>query len=547
VYDEHEYGDVILPFILLRRLDCVLEPVKDDMVSLYQKWYKKTDSLDNIIFGKIGHQFYNKSKYDIKRLSQDSKHIHKNFKNYRNGFSNNISEILKFFEIDKYVDTLHEEKRFFQFIKGFSSFDLHPNVVDNRTMGLIYEELIRISSEKSNKSSGDHFTPRDVVNLLVSLVISGIEDDLKGKGKVKSIYDPCCGTGGMLTISKEYIQSNINPDISLRLVGQELKRKYYSICKSDMIMMDEDSDLIKQGSTLSKDYFENEKFDIMITNPPFGEDWKSDQVDVRKEYQLPNGRFKGGLPKIDDGSLLFLQHLISKMEKSGSRIGIVFNGSPLFVGDSGSGTNKIRRWIIENDLLECVIQLPDQLFFRTGIVTYLWILSNNKKEHRKGKIQLLDCSGFYQPMVESLNKKRKYIPTSKIKEIVKLYLGFKKNKFSKIYSNESFGYTRVVVEQPLVKEGEIVTDSRGNPKPDTRLRNYERVPLKEDINSFFDSEIKPHLPKSWLDRRKDEIGFEINFIFPFFKEKETLNIRKLKENLNETISKTEDVINYITK
>jgi len=345
LFKPHEYGDVILPFVILRRLDCVIEPRKDEITS----------------------------------------------------------------KLDKPVEKLHKNNRLFLLVEKFSSVDLHPDVVDNHTMGQIFEELLRKFSEMSNETSGEHYTPRDIVRLLVSLVFSGDREDLQGKGKIRSVFDPCCGTGGMLTIGKDWVLENINPQIEIKIYGQELNPQTYSICKSDLLISGENPDHIRLGSSLGEDGFTGEKFDYMITNPPFGVSWKSEEEFVTAEAQNPNGRFFAGTPRTSDGSLLFLQHMISKMEEKGSRIGIVFNGSPLFTGDAGSGESEIRRWIIENDWLECIVQLPDSLFFNTGITTYIWILNNSKKAQRKGKIQLINACGLFKPMKKSLGSKRKEI------------------------------------------------------------------------------------------------------------------------------------------
>jgi type I restriction enzyme M protein len=334
----------------------------------------------------------------------------------------------------------------------------------------------------SNETSGEHYTPRDIVRLLVSLVLSPDKEKLSQEGKIVSIYDPCCGTGGMLTIGKEYIHENINPNVDVNLFGQELNPQTYSICKSDFLITDEEPNNIKLGSTLTNDQFNDRgrKFDYMITNPPFGVSWKSEQKKINNESQLSQeegSRFFVGTPRSSDGSLLFLQHMISKMETQGSRIGIVFNGSPLFTGDSGSGESEIRRWIIENDWLEGIVSLPDQLFFNTGISTYIWIVTNKKDSHRKGKVQLIDGSSLYKAMKKSLGSKRKYVDEEHKKHIVELYNQFEESEISKIYPNEFFGYTKVKIEQPQIKNGKIVRDRSGNPKPDSKLRDYERVPL----------------------------------------------------------------------
>jgi type I restriction enzyme M protein len=383
----------------------------------------------------------------------------------------------------------------------------------------------------SNETSGEHYTPRDVVRLLVSLVFSEDKDDLQGEGKIRSIFDPCCGTGGMLTIGKEYVHQNINDKVKFRLLGQELNPQTYSICKSDMLITGEDPDNIRLGSSLSKDGFQGNRFDYMITNPPFGVSWKSEQEFIENESENPHGRFSVGTPRVSDGSLLFLQHMISKMESKGSRIGIVFNGSPLFTGDSGSGESEIRKWIIENDWLECIVSLPDQLFFNTGISTYIWIVNNKKSRRRKGKIQLIDGSSFFNQMKKSLGNKRKEITEENRNTILKHNQIYKENEYSKIYPNEYFGYTKVTIEQPLIENGKVVKDKKGNPKPDTSKRDYERVPLLDSIEEYYQREVKPHLPDSWMDRDKDKVGYEINFTKYFYKYKPLRSLEEITQNL----------------
>jgi type I restriction enzyme M protein len=533
LFKGHEYGDVILPFVVLRRLDCVLEFSKDKVIDLYEKYSQKIDDPTPIIMNEIGLSFFNKSKYDLQRLRQDHKNISLNFNNYLNGFSTNVREIIEHFQLDKPVEKLNKNGKLYQLIEIFSSIDLHPGKVDNHTMGLIFEELLRRFSEMSNDTSGEHYTPRDEIRLLVSLVFSGGKDDLQGEGKVRSLFDCCCGTGGIISIGKSWILENINPNIEINLYGQELNPQTYSVCKSDMLITGENPNNIRLGSSLSDDHFQGMKFDYMMSNVPFGVSWKSEQDFIENESQNPNGRFFVGTPRSSDGSLLFLQHMISKMETKGSRIGIIFNGSPLFTGDSGSGESEIRKWIIENDLLECVVQLPDQLFFNTGITTYIWILSNKKKKHRKGKIQLIDGSNFFNMMKKSLGNKRKFITDDMVKEITKLYEDFKETEYTKIFPNEFFGYTKIVIEQPLVKEGKVEKDKNGNPKPDGSLRDSERVPLGVDIDEYFLREVKPHLPNSWMDRSKDGVGYEINFTKYFYQYTPLRSVEDLTKDLLE--------------
>jgi type I restriction enzyme M protein len=533
LFKPHEYGDVILPFVSLRRLDCVIEPRKDEIYNLYEEYKSKVEEPSPIIKNRIKTEFYNTSKYDLSRLKQDPKNIYINFQNYINGYSKNVYDIIENFQLDKPVEKLHKNNRLFQLIEKFTSIDLHPHVVDNHTMGQVYEELLRRFSELSNETSGEHYTPRDIVRLLVSLVFIENKEDLQGEGKIRSLFDPCSGTGGMLTIGKEWVMENINPNIDIIIYGQELNPQTYSICKSDLLISGENPDNIKQGSSLSEDGFQGEKFDYQITNPPFGVSWKSEEEFVNNESQNPNGRFFVGTPRTSDGSLLFLQHMISKMEEKGSRIGIVFNGSPLFSGDSGSGESEIRKWIIENDWLECIVQLPDQLFFNTGITTYIWIVNNKKKTHRKGKVQLINGSDQFKPMKKSLGNKRKEICPEQQEVILKTYTGFKETPICKIFPNHYFGYTKVTIEQPLMENGVVITDKNKNPKSDGSLRDFERIPLGVDIDEYYNREVKPHLPTSWMDRTKDKIGYEINFTKYFYQYKPLRSVEDISKELLE--------------
>ena len=366
------------------------------------------------------------------------------------------------------------------------------------------------------KIIGEHSTPRDVVRLLVSLVFSEDTENLKGEGIVRSIFDPCCGSGGMLTIGKEWIHENVSDEIELRLTGQELNPHTYSVCKSDMMITGENPDNVRLGNSLSEDRFSGDRFDYMITNPD-RVNYGSDKGFVKNEGQNPNGRFSAGTPRTSDGQLLFLQHMISKMEDRGSRIGIVLNGSSLWTGNAGSGESEIRRWIIENDWLECIVSLPNAMFFNKGIPTFLWILTNKKSERRRGKVQLIDGSSLFVQMKKKILRKRKEVSPTQRDEILNLYLNFEEGEKCQVHPNKYFGYTTVQVEQPLIENGSIVTDRRGNPKPNISKRDHGRVSLSDDIDEYFDKEVKPHLPDSWMDRSKDKVGCEINFPQYFYK------------------------------
>ena len=546
-FKRHEYGDIILPFLVLRRLDCVQEEHKDEVVRLYGELKDKFDDPSDIIHTKLNINFSNHSRYDLRRLVNEPSKLNENLLEYLRSFSPNIQDIIVNFKLDSWIEELEKNDSLYQLIEKFSEVDLHPSKVDNHLMGSIFEELLRQFSEMSNETSGEHYTPRDIVDLLVSLVFSPETEELSKPNKIVSLYDPCCGTGGMLTIGKKWIKENISKTIEVNMFGQEKNGQTYSICKSDFLITGEQPENIKRWSTLSRDGFQdtNRKFDYMICNPPYGVSWKKDEKYVKNESKELDGRFSVGTPRISDGQLLFLQHMISKMEPSGSRLGVVFNSSPLFTGDSGSGESEIRKWIIENDWLETIIQLPDSMFFNTGITTYLWVVTNKKTSERKGKIQLIDGSSFYKPMKKSLGSKRKFIEDSQRKEILQTYKKFEENEFSKIYNNDFFGYTKITIEQPKVEDGLVVKDKKGNPKPDSKLRDSERVPLSDDIKEYFTREVEPHLPNSWIDFNKSKVGYEINFTKFFYKYKPLRSSVDISDDLLELKKESENLLNLI--
>ena len=542
LFKPSEYGRVILPFVVMRRLDCVLEPKKDEVYDLYTKYKDQISDPYPVISRQIGSPFFNTSKFDLSRIKSDPTNVLMNFNNYVQGYSQNVLDIIENFSISPLVEKLHKNKRLYLLIDKFTEFDLHPNKIDNHQMGSVYEELLRKFSEMSNEESGDHFTPRDVVKLLVSFVFGGDKENLQGEGKIRSVFDPCCGTGGMLTIGKEWVHENINPNLKIDLYGQELNDVTYSICKSDLLMMDENPENIRGPlSSISEDQFQGRKFDYMITNPPFGVSWKSEKEFVEEESKDPNGRFFVGTPRTSDGSLLFLQHLINKMNPEGSRIGLVFNGSPLFSGDAGSGESEIRKWIIENDWLECIVSLPDRMFFNTGITTYIWIVTNKKSDDRKGQVQLIDGTSFWSSMKKNLGDKGKYINDLQIGELIKIYGDNKEDEFCKIYPNNFFGYTKVVVEQPLIEDGRPKTDKKGNLKPDPSKRDSERIPLSDSIDDYYDREVKPHLPDSWMDRSKDKVGYEINFTKYFYQFSPLRSLEEISGDLKSLEFEIKDV------
>lgn len=547
-FKQHEYGDVILPFVVLRRLDCVLEDTKSEVIETYEKFKSKLDEeqIRPILLNISDLNFYNVSPYDLKRLSQDAKNIERNFNNYINGYGKDVREILENFQIDKIVTKLSKNNLLFMVISKFTEIDLHPGTVTNHDMGSIFEILIRKFSELSNETAGEHFTPREVIRLMVNLLFAEHKDELQGKGIIRTIFDPACGTGGMLTIAKEHIHQNINPDLEVLMFGQELNEQSYAIAKSDFLVAGENADNIRQKSSFDNDQFKGHRFNYMLSNPPFGVSWKKEQTFIEEEAEDPNGRFFAGLPRISDGALLFLQHMISKREETGSRIAIIFNGSPLFTGDAGSGESNIRKWIIENDWLEAIVALPTELFYNTGIATYIWIVTNKKPERRKGKVQLINSVEFFQKMRKSLGNKRNYITDEQIEEITRIYSSYEEGDLCKIFDNDDLGYTKVTVERPLVDDkGRLQKDKQGNPKPNPSLRDFEKIPLKEDIDEYFKREVLPHVNDAWMERSKDKTGYEINFNKYFYKYQPLRSLEEIKRDILALEKETEGLLNQV--
>jgi type I restriction enzyme M protein len=529
-YKQSEYGKVILPFTVLRRLDCVLESNKDAVLVEYAAKQQAGVNPEPFLLRKAGQSFYNISPLDMKKLMGDQDHIRENLYAYIQGFSAAVRDIFERFEFYAQLDRLGKAGLLYQVAERFAQVDLHPDKVSNSQMGLVFEELIRKFAEISNETAGEHFTPREVIRLMVNLLF--IEDDevLSKPGVVRTIYDPTAGTGGMLSVAGEYLEEH-NPDARLTMFGQELNPESYAICKADMLIKGQDVGNIVFGNTFSDDGHPHRKFDYMLSNPPFGVEWKKVEKEIRKEHEQQgyNGRFGPGLPRVSDGSLLFLLHLISKMRPAvdgGSRFGIVLNGSPLFTGAAGSGESEIRRYVLENDLLEAIIGLPTDMFYNTGISTYVWILSNRKPDQRKGKLQLIDASGFWQKMRKSLGSKRKELSDDHIAEITRLFGQFVEAKdgkkpISRIFKNGDFGYRTITVERPLRDEsGNIVLGEKGKLKgkqqPDSSLRDTENVPLAEDVETYFQREVLPHAPDAWIDHDKTKIGYEIPFNRHFY-------------------------------
>ena len=569
-YKQSDYGKVILPMTVIRRLDCVLEPTKQKVLD----YLPKVQTLNEVIIEKTlnkvaGFNFHNRSPFNFDKLIADPNNIALNLRAYINGFSESAREILEYFNFDVQIDLMDDPSTdlLFRVVKSFQEIDLSD--MESMEMGYVFEDLIRRFSEQSNETAGEHFTPREVIRLMVNILFIEDRDILTQDGIVRTLYDPACGTGGMLSVGEQYVKE-LNPDADLKVFGQEINSESFAICKSDMLIKGQNPSNIKFGNTFTVDGLKEEKFDYMLSNPPFGVDWKKAEKIIKSEANSKgfDGRFGAGLPRINDGALLFLQHMISKMKKEGSRIGIVFNGSPLFTGAAESGESNIRRWIIENDWLEAIIALPDQLFYNTGISTYIWIVTNKKNKEREGYIQLINATGtkdeellkegkldfnrFWQKMDRSLGNKRKKIAENGNEKgigfITDLYGNFEENEFVKILPNEYFGYWRVTVEQPLKDEKGKIVKSKGNPKPDTALRDYENIPfLKKDkdgnlvpqtIEEYFEREVKPHLPEAWIDESKTKTGYEINFTKYFYEFKPLRSLSEIKADILELEERT---------
>jgi len=545
-YKQSEYGRVILPFTVLRRLDCVLEPTKDAVLKEKAAREKAGIPPEPFLLRKSGQLFYNTAPMNMKRLMGDQDHIKENLYLYLQGFSSSVADIFECFDFYTQIDRLHKAKLLYLITEKFAGIDLHPDTVSNAQMGLVFEELIRKFAELSNETAGEHFTPREVIRLMVNLLFIEDDDALAKPGVVRSLYDPTAGTGGMLSVAEEHLRS-LNPNARLVMYGQELNNESYAICKADMLIKGQDVGNIILGNTLSDDGLPGKQFDYSLSNPPFGVEWKKIQKEVEKEHEQLgfNGRFGPGLPRVSDGSLLFLLHLLSKMrpvKDGGSRIGIVLNGSPLFTGGAGSGESEIRRYVLENDLVEAIVALPTDMFYNTGISTYVWILSNRKPEGRKGKVQLIDASSLFQKMRKSLGSKRKELADDHIATITRLFgeakevyldaegrplsakalkAGAKGTPLSRIFKTTDFGYRTITVERPeRDAKGNIVKESKGKrkgePKPDTSLRDTENVPLSEEVEAYFQREVLPHAPDAWIDEEKTKVGYEIPFNRHFY-------------------------------
>nr|WP_086494246.1 class I SAM-dependent DNA methyltransferase [Novosphingobium panipatense] len=560
-YKQSEYGRVILPFTILRRLDCVLAPTKDAVLAEYKAKSAMGVNPEPFLLRAAKLSFYNIDPLDLGKLMGDQDNIAANLLQYVDGFSPAVRDIFEQFEFHAKVEKLAKTGLLYQVAERFSQVDLHPSKVSNSAMGLAFEELIRKFAEISNDTAGEHFTPREVIRLMVDLLFVEDDDALNLPGIVRTIYDPTAGTGGMLSVAGEYLAEH-NPQGHLSMFGQELNPESYAICKADMLIKGQAIENIAFGNTLSEDGHPSRTFDYMLSNPPFGVEWKKVEKQIRTEHEQKgyDGRFGPGLPRVSDGSLLFLMHLLSKMRpwtEGGCRFGIVLNGSPLFTGGAGSGESEIRRYVLENDLVEAIVALPTDMFYNTGIATYVWVISNRKPEARRGKVQLIDASSMWRKMRKSLGSKRKEMSDAQIAEVTKLFGSFAEAKLatvfdadgkevdrivvtdgepeptapeggklklaplSRIFPNTAFGYRTITVERPQRDEaGKVVLGQRGKakgkPQADSSLRDTENVPLSEEIETYFAREVLPHAEDAWIDTTKTKVGYEIPFTRHFY-------------------------------
>ncbi|WP_432037580.1 type I restriction-modification system subunit M [Streptomyces cucumeris] len=646
-YKQSDYGKVILPFTVLRRLECVLEPTREKVVETVARFAGQDIDAGHFLRKASGHSFYNRSDLTLRKIAADPQNAAKNLQIYVGAFSDNAREVLDKYEFNQQVRKLDGANLLYQVIGRFTDLDLHPDVVPNHNMGYIFEELIRRFAEQSNETAGEHFTPREVIKLMVNLLVAPDADALTVPGVVRTVMDPACGTGGMLSAADDRIKA-LNPDATVEVYGQELNPESWAICRSDLMIKGQDPENIRFGNSFSDDGHARRKFDYILANPPFGVEWKKVKEEVEYEYKSLGdaGRFGAGLPRINDGSLLFLQHMISKMKPvdvnggGGSRIAIVFNGSPLFTGAAESGESNIRRWILENDWLEAIVALPDQLFYNTGISTYFWILTNRKDANHKGKVVLLDARDQWVKMRKSLGDKRKELGDGRngrpdhIGDITRLYAealqvaGDAEHPLHgkvKVFSNEDFGYQRITVERPLKLRFEVTEETlaalaeakpvarlerseefvaavrtllgsswatksdafialkdavvaagltwpsgapfakavreavgvrdpegevqkvKGASEPDTDLRDYENVPLGEDVEEYLKREVLPHVPDAWIDHAKTKIGYEIPFTRHFYVYKPPRPLAEIDAELKSLEAEIQALLGEVTE
>jgi type I restriction enzyme M protein len=619
-FKQAEYGRIILPFMVLRRLECVLEPTREAVLEQYEAVKDQGLDLDLILPGIAGCTFYTTSKFTLSTLGATN--TKQNLEDYISKFSSNVRQVFEQFSFSSWIGKLEEANLLYLVANEFKDLELHPSVVSNYEMGLVFEHLIRKFAEASNDTAGEFYTPRDVVRLATTLVFSTDQEALSGEGIVRTIYDCAAGTGGFLSSGIELV-GEWNSNATIIPYAQELNPETHAICVADKLIQGYDTRNIKFGNTLSNDLLAGETFDYCLANPPFGVDWKKVQKPVNDEHRVKGyaGRFGPGLPRVSDGSMLFLLHLLSKRkppEEGGTRIGIVLSGSPLFNGGAGSGESEIRRWILENDWLEALVALPTDMFYNTGISTYIWVLSTNKEEHRKGLVQLIDASKISTPMRKNLGSKRKWLNDEQIAEIARIHDTFEESDVSKIFETEQFGYRRITVERPLqlkfsvtsenvelwansknaeyvdelskvseeyldidsflkatgikkpsvalIKniykffgkhdpEAKVICDAKGNPLPNPDLRDYENVPLGEDIDEYFQREVIPYVPDAWIDTAKKDhkdghtgiVGYEINFNRYFYEYVPPRSLEEIDADLETVENAIAELLKKVTR
>ncbi len=545
-FKQSQYGRVILPFTILRRLECVLEATKAKVLKEAEKHTgKPEEAREKFLLKAAGQSIYNTSPMDLSKLG--SSDIGSNLNKYVQSFSRDAREIFEHFKFDEFVRSLSDANLLFKVVQRVAAMDLHPDKVSNHEMGLVFEELIRRFAEGSNETAGEHFTPREVIRLMVNLIFTEDGDVLAKPGVVRQLYDPTAGTGGMLSIAEEYLKE-LNPQARLVMHGQELNPESYAICKADMLIKGQDIGNIVLGNTLSEEGHRGQRFDYMLSNPPFGVEWKNVEKEVRREHEQRgfDGRFGPGLPRVSDGSMLFLLHLLAKMrlaKDGGSRFAIVLNGSPLFTGGAGSGESDIRRYVLENDLLEAIVGLPTDMFYNRGIATYIWVVSNRKPAERKGKVQLIDASAMWQKMRKSLGSKRRELTDAHIADLTKLFGDAEEVTrdgvpISRMFRNEEFGYRTITVDRPQRDEARNVVlgakgKLKGKPVADPALRDTENVPLTEDVAAYVEREVMPHAPDAWIDEEKTKIGYEIPFSRHFYVFKPPRPLEEIDAELRE--------------
>ncbi|WP_213451258.1 type I restriction-modification system subunit M [Rhizomonospora bruguierae] len=658
-YKQSDYGKVILPFTVLRRLECVLEPTRRKVLETHERFGGQDVDVARFLRRASGHSFYNISRYTLKSIAADPGQAEKHLLQYIGAFSDNAQEVLHRYEFPQQIRRLDGANLLYRVVGRFADLDLRPVeldehgevvtdergqprvVVSNHQMGYVFEELIRRFAEQSNETAGEHFTPREVIELMVNLLVAPDDDALSIPGVVRTVMDPACGTGGMLSAAEEHI-TTLNPSATVEVFGQELNPESWAICRSDMMIKGQNPENIKFGNSFSDDGHRGGHFDYLLANPPFGVEWKKVKEEVEAEHERlgESGRFGAGLPRINDGSLLFLQHMISKMKpvtadgRGGSRVAIVFNGSPLFTGAAESGESRIRQWILENDWLEAIVALPDQLFYNTGISTYFWVLTNRKSPDHRGKVLLLDARDYFAKMRKSLGDKRKYLKGDQIAEITRLYTEalhvandaeYPLHQKVKVFANEDFGYRRITVERPLKLRFEVTDETlaqvreskpiqkaidvnafetalkplmgrswqtkraawdavrsamaetgvlwptgapfqkalrellgvrdpegevqlvKGEPEPDPELRDYENVPLHEDVEEYLRREVLPHVPDAWIDHTKTKTGYEIPFTRHFYVYKPPRPLAEIDAELKALEAEIQELLGKVTK